>query len=78
MKLGAVTLAYNDEGTIAGTIKCLAPFVDEHVVLISEKPYFGEQLPPDKTEEICESLHEEVGAEFKLECPNRNRERLTS
>lgn len=56
MKIGAVTLAYNDEGTIAGTIKCLQPFVDQHVVLISEKPYFGEAAEPDRTEEICEDL----------------------
>ncbi len=60
MKFGAVTLAYNDEGTIAGTIKCLEPFVDKHVVLISEKPYFGEQSPPDRTEEICDDLGCEI------------------
>jgi len=60
MKLGAVTLAYNDEGTIAGTIKCLAPFVDKHIVLISEKPYFGKEAPPDRTEEICLDLGCEV------------------
>lgn len=55
-KFGAVTLCYNDEGTIAGTIKCLAPFVDKHVVLISEKPYFGETSKPDRSEEICLDL----------------------
>jgi hypothetical protein len=53
MKFGACTLAYNDEGTIAGTIKCLKPFVDKYIVLISETPYFGEPSPPDRTEEIC-------------------------
>lgn len=53
MRLVANTLAYNDEGVITGTIKCLAPYVDRHVVLISEEPYFGEPSAPDCTEEIC-------------------------
>ena len=60
MKLGCVTLAYNDETTIGAVIKCMKPFVDKHVVLISEKPYFGEPSPPDRTEEICEELGVDV------------------
>lgn len=60
MKFAAVTLAYNDEGVISGTLKCLKPFVDKHIVLISERPYFGESQPPDKTEEICLDLGAEV------------------
>jgi len=73
MKVGAVTLAYNDEGTIAGTIKCLKPFVDKHVVLISEVPYFGEPALPDKTEEICRALGVEiVKGEWPLDHMQRN------
>lgn len=53
MRLGAVTLAYQDEGIIRGTLRCLKPFVERHIVLISEKPYFCELTPPDRTEEIC-------------------------
>ena len=60
MKIGAVTLCYNDEATIGATIKCLKPFVDKHVVLISERPYFGEPSPPDRSEEICEDLGVEI------------------
>lgn len=60
MKLGAVTLAYNDETTIGGTIKCLKPFVEKHVVMLSEKPYFGEEMPTDNTEEISEDLGADV------------------
>lgn len=60
MRIGGVTLAYQDEGTISGTIKCLAPFVDKHIVLISEKPYFGKAAEPDRTEEICLDLGCEV------------------
>ena len=53
MKLGAVTMAYRDSGTIRGTLSCLAPIVDKHIVLINDKPYYGEYEPPDGTEEIC-------------------------
>lgn len=60
MKIGAVTLAYNDEATISGTIKCLKDVVDKHIVLISEKPYFGESSEADRTEEICRDLDVEV------------------
>lgn len=60
MKFAAVTPSYNDEDVISGTIKCLKPFVDKHIVLISERPYFGESAPPDRTEEICNDLGAEV------------------
>lgn len=73
MRVSAVTLAYNDEGTIAGTIRCLAPFVDKHIVLISEKPYFGKESPPDRTEEICLDLGVEViKGYWKLDNYQRN------
>lgn len=54
MRIGAITLAYNDEGVISGTLNSLKPFVEKHIVLISEVPYFGEPQPLDRTEEICE------------------------
>lgn len=60
MRIGAVTLAFNDEGTIAGTIRCLAPFVEKHIVLISEEPYYGECVEADRTEEICLDLGVDV------------------
>lgn len=53
MKVAAVTTAWHDEETIRGTLACLEPFVDDHFVLLSEAPFNGEDLPPDKTEEIC-------------------------
>ena len=56
MKYGAVTLALNDEATIAGTINCLRDHVDYHVVLISERSYFGNVLDNGKTEDICDKL----------------------
>lgn len=60
MKIGAVTLAYNDEAIIGGTLRNLKPFVDRHIVLISEKPYFGKQSPADRTGDIAEELGADV------------------
>lgn len=60
MKIAAVTLAYNDSGVIAGTIKCLKDYVDQHFVIISEKPYFGEAMENDNTDVIAEGLGAEV------------------
>lgn len=73
MKIGACTLAYNDEGTIAGTLGCLQDFVDKHIVLISEKPYFGEVSKPDSTEEICNNFEVDViKGNWKLDNYQRN------
>lgn len=60
LRLAANTLAYNDEGIIAGTLRCLAPYVERHIVLISEEPYFGEPSPPDNTEAIANALGAQV------------------
>lgn len=60
MRIGSVTLAYNDETTIGGTLKCLKPFVERQIVMLSQKPYFGKGTEPDRTEEICEDLGAEV------------------
>jgi glycosyltransferase involved in cell wall biosynthesis len=73
IKFAAITPTYNDEATISGTIKCLAPFVDKHIVLISEKPYFGEDSLPDRTEEICNELDcEIIKSNWKLDHFQRN------
>lgn len=56
MKLGAVTMAYRDEGTIRGTLACLNPHVEKHIVFIQDKPFYGEYEPPDKTEDICKEF----------------------
>ena len=44
MNFAAVTPVYNEEKLIRGCIKSLEDFVEEHIVLVSEKPYYG--LPP--------------------------------
>ena len=54
MKLGAITPVYNEETLIGGCVRNLAQFVDQHVVLVAEKPLYGEPSPLDKTAEIAE------------------------
>lgn len=56
MRYGAVTLALNDEATIGATIKCLKDHVDYHIVLISERSYFGNVVDNGETEKICDKL----------------------
>ena len=53
MKLGAVTMAYRDQETIRGTLACLSPHAEKHIVFINDKPYNGKYEPPDNTEAIC-------------------------
>lgn len=56
MKVAAITPVYNDEEIIGGALRCFRPFVDQHIALISTKPYYGEVEPPDRTEEICREM----------------------
>lgn len=58
--IGAVLPVYNEEAVVGAVIKCFKPFVDKFIALISEKPWFGETEPPDKTEEICRSLDVDI------------------
>jgi hypothetical protein len=57
MRIAAVTMAYRDEKTIKGTLSCLSSFVDKHIVMINERPYFGENEPGDRTEDICREFN---------------------
>ena len=60
MRLGAITTSYRDQETIRGTLSCLKPFVDQHIVLLSEKPYYQDYSNPDGTEEICKEVGVDV------------------
>uniref|UniRef100_A0A6M3IPV2 Putative glycosyltransferase n=1 Tax=viral metagenome TaxID=1070528 RepID=A0A6M3IPV2_9ZZZZ len=58
--IGAVLPVYNEEAIVGAVVKCFKPFVDKFIVLISEKPWFGEIEPPDRTEEICRDLDVDI------------------
>lgn len=53
MRIGAVTMAYRDAETIRGTLACLSPFVEKHIVMVNQKPYNGQEEPMDDTLNIC-------------------------
>jgi len=55
MNLGIVTIAYNEANMIEGCIKTVAPYVDEHLVIVSERPYFNaDKFESDNTAELAE------------------------
>jgi len=82
MKIGAVTMAYNDETVIKPTLRCLKPFVDTHVVILATDTFNGVVAPPDSTEQIClaegvdiikgfwgeEAKHRNVGVSALSDC----------
>ena len=53
MKLAGLSLVYNEKPLVKGCIESLKPFVDRHLIMVSEVPYFGEAEPVDDTYEEC-------------------------
>lgn len=53
MKVGLITVAYNEERFIGPFLKHIPKWVGERVVLVSTKPWNGEYELPDKTDEIA-------------------------
>lgn len=60
MKLAIMTLCYNEEETLGAVLRNWSNVLCHQLVLHSEKPWHGEELPPDRSEEICR----EYGREF--------------
>jgi hypothetical protein len=56
MKIAVQIIAYNEEETIAATIKNWLGKVHTITVFHSDKPWHGQDLPHDKTQPICEAL----------------------
>lgn len=60
MKFAACSLVYNEEQLVRGCIESLRPFVDQHVMVVGEKPFFGKAQEPDRSAEIAEELGADV------------------
>jgi len=60
MNLGAVSLVYNEAPLIEGCVESLKPFVNRHVMLVSERPYYGQCLLSDGSADIADELGCEV------------------
>lgn len=54
MKVASVATAYNEATFIGKHLKHIPDWVDKQVVLITEKPWYGEELPDDGTAKIVE------------------------
>lgn len=73
MRLAAMSIAYNEERLIRGCIESFKPFVERHIVMLSEIPYYGVPEPMDLTRDIAESLGAEVvSGVWKKEHEQRN------
>lgn len=49
MKVGLITVAYREERFIKKFLEHVPHWVDKKIALISEKPWFGEEVPEDRT-----------------------------
>lgn len=56
MKVGLITLAYNEQRFIKPFLEHIPAWVDKKVVLVSTKPWQGESEPLDDTARIAEDL----------------------
>lgn len=60
MKVGVLTVAYNEAQFIGACVKQFQKFNMDHLVLVSSEPWNGEHFIPDNTSDIASSLGAEV------------------
>lgn len=73
MKIGAISLVYNEEKLVKGCIRSLRPFVSRHIMAVGTKPYFGASEPLDNSAQIAEQEGAEViTGQWKLDHLQRN------
>lgn len=56
MKIGLVTLAYNEQRFIKPFLQHLPDWIDEKYVLVSTRPWYGEDEPQDATADIAREM----------------------
>ena len=59
-RVAIMTIAYNEEDFIGAVVRNWKGKVHKHCVFLSSKPWHGQELPKDKTEEIAKSHGAEV------------------
>lgn len=73
MKIGVLTIAYNEERFIKRCVRQFKGVADRHLVLISAIPWHGEALPLDQTETLAvDAGAEVVVGEWENEASQRN------
>lgn len=53
MRIICVTPVYNEENLIKGCIDNMRPYVDKHMFLVSQRPYYRDYDAPDRSAEIA-------------------------
>jgi hypothetical protein len=73
MKLGALSLVYNEEKLVKGCVESLRPFVESHMMVVGLKPYFGKAEPQDRSADIAGELGCTVlSGYYKMDHDQRN------
>jgi hypothetical protein len=73
MKIGAVSLVYNEQALVKGCIRSLKPFVDRHIMAVGTKPYYGQEEPLDQSAVVAHDEGAEViCGQWKLDHHQRN------
>lgn len=72
MKIASVCCVYNEAHYLPRHLKHMPDWVDEKLVTISEKPWYGEQLPDDGSEELAKQAGATV---LKYEWPDEVEQR---
>ena len=73
MKIATVAVAYREERLIGKHLSHIPDWVDEKLVLVSKKPWFGDELPDDGTAQIARDHGATViEYEWKTEEEQRN------
>jgi len=74
MRVAVLTICYNEEETIGQVIKNWEGLAHKHLVLHTDKPWNGIDLPPDRSEEIVRSFKntEFLRLPWKSEMDQRN------
>ena len=74
MNISVCTVAYNEAEWIAACIRQFKPFHLRHLILVSDKPWYGEGVPVDETASIArDCLAEVVEGTWANEAEQRNR-----
>lgn len=72
MKIASVCCVYNEAHYLPRHLKHMPKWVDEQIVLLSEKPWYGEELPDDGSEDLAKECGATV---LKYAWPNEEEQR---
>lgn len=72
MKIALMTICYRESRLIKKFLNHIPSWVDKKLVLVSEKPWFGDELPDDGTAKLAEGLADVIVYPWETEEEQRN------